>query len=179
MLRGDIAGNLSEHLENHAGEIDLLIWDLMVERLGVRMIRTGGLVTRNASLKRMIKPSNLSRAIAFGSDEHFRLWCSSLRKLIRTLDGLELKDKVVVNATPWAERTISGDTLNIPSAMTPEWFNRNIQRYWTTLYEAGIRVARVAQSDAIADPNHKWGPAHYHYAPSTYKAALNAIDALL
>lgn len=35
MLAGDIVGTLPKHLDENAAEIDLVVWDLMIERVGV------------------------------------------------------------------------------------------------------------------------------------------------
>lgn len=178
MLRGDAAGSLPEHLVENASEIDLVIWDLMVERLGVRAVRGGGMATRNASLKRIIDPSLLAETYAFGTDQHFNLWRAALDQFVDTLERVDLREKIVVNATPWAVQTISGEPMQSSSGMTPTWFNENIERYWKEVGVTGIKIARVSPGDAIADPDHKWGPAYFHYAASTYRAELEAITSL-
>lgn len=179
MLKGDAIGSLPGHLTANAPEIDLMIWDLMVERLGVRAIRPGGMATQNASLKRIIDPSLLADTYAFGTGEHFNLWCTAFGHLLDTLERANLRDKVIVNATPWAAYTTSGELMQTSSRMTPSWFNETIERYLEEIRIAGIKIARVNPSDAIADPEHKWGPAYFHYTPSTYKAELEAITSLL
>lgn len=179
MLKGDAIGSLPGHLTDNAPEIDLVIWDLMIERLGVRAIRTGGMATRNASLKRIIDPSLLANTYAFGTDEHFNLWHAALGQFLDTLERANLQGKVIVNATPWAVHAISGELMQTSSRMTPAWFNETIERYLEEIRIAGIKIARVNSSDAIADPEHKWGPAYFHYAPSTYRAELEAITSLL
>lgn len=63
--------------------------------------------------------------------------------------------------------------------MTPEWFNEKIELYWREAENAGVKLARVPQELALADPNHRWGPAYFHYEPVTYKAQLEAIGAAI
>ena len=52
MVRGDIASTLPTHLAEKATEIDLMVWDLMIERVGVQKVRSGGMITRNGVPRR-------------------------------------------------------------------------------------------------------------------------------
>src|SRR5699024_11610225 len=75
-------------------------------------------------------------------------------------DLVDLREKLVVNATPWAVQTISGEPMQSSSGMTPAWFNENIERYWEEVGVRGIKIARVSPGDAIADPDHKRSEEH-------------------
>lgn len=180
MVRGDLSGTLPEHLAANASEIDVMVWDLMIERVGVQKIRSGGMITRNGVPRRAgVQPSALGGSYTFGTDEHLRQWTWALYKLVDTLRATGLRGKVVINATPWATVNQRGERMESDSTMTPEWFNENVRRYWDAAETEGIKVARVRQEDAIADTEHKWGPAYFHYVPETYRAQLRAITELL
>lgn len=180
MLRGDVAGSMPGHLTEHAADIDLMVWDLMIERVGVRRVRSGGMVTENGMpLSEGTPRSALQGAYRFGTDAHLRQWVWALDRFVATLDRLGMTSRVVVNATPWATVDFHGEPAKSDSEMTPEWFNGNVVRYWDEIERRGIKVARIAQSDSVADPYHKWGPAYFHYVPSTYRAQLDAITALI
>lgn len=180
MVRGDIAGSLPGHLEANASDIDAVVWDLMIERVGVQKIRSGGMITRNGVTRRAgVERSVLGGSYTFGTDEHLRQWTWALYKFVDTLRSTDLRGKVVINATPWATVNQKGERMEADSTMTPEWFNDNVLRYWDAAEKEGIKVARVGQEDAVADTEHKWGPAYFHYVPETYRAQLRAITALL
>lgn len=180
MLQGDIIGSMPKHLAVHRHEIDLIIWDLMIERVGVRVVGSGGMVTQNgARLAESAPHDSLKGAYKFGTDAHLRQWVWALDRFGATLDHLGLKSKVIVNATPWAFVDAEGNPAQSNSQLTPEWFNENVVRYWHEIEKRGIKVARVAQADAVADPGHKWGPAYFHYMPVTYQAQLKAITELI
>ncbi|MGO1925465.1 MAG: DUF6270 domain-containing protein [Brachybacterium tyrofermentans] len=180
MVRGDISGALPEHLVSNASEIDLVVWDLMIERVGVQKINSGGMITRNGVPRRTgVQQSALGGSYTFGTDEHLRQWTWSLYKFVDTLRSVDLRGKVVINATPWATVNQRGERMESDSSMTPEWFNENVLRYWEAAEKEGFKVARVSQEDAIADTEHKWGPAYFHYVPETYRAQLRAITSLL
>lgn len=160
MVRGDIASTLPTHLAENAAEIDLMVWDLMIERVGVQKIKSGGMNPRNGVPRKAgVQPDALGGSYTFGTDEHLRQWRWTLYKFVDTLRETDLRGKVVINATPWATVDQNGERMQTESTMTPEWFNENVQRYWDEAEREGIKVARVSQEDAIADTGHKWGPA--------------------
>lgn len=176
MLAGDIAGSLPGHLETSADSIDLIVWDFMIERTGVHEVKGGGMITRNSVHRRNKRLGQLHR---FGTEEHFTLWCGALEKFETETKRLGLFEKTVVNATPWALVDTSGTRPDYNAGMSPELFNEVVEAYWSAAEEAGLKVARIAQEDAVADPEHKWGPAYFHYVPETYKAQMEAITALI
>lgn len=180
MLRWDIAGWLPRHIQDNAAEIDLIVWDLMIERVGVRPVRGNGYVTNNPQTRKQTTRGHLGDVIKFGTDEHLELWSDALRQFVAALKDTGLYDKVIVNGTPWALLDKHGNKANYPDAgFSPEWFNATVQPYWARIEHHGIPVARVDQTKAIADPDHKWGPAYFHYIYATYVAQLEAITALL
>lgn len=179
MLRWDVAGRLPKHIQDNAEDIDLIVWDLMIERVGVRPVRGGGYVTNNPQTRKQATPGRLGNVIKFGTDEHLELWSAALQEFVSVLKATELYDSVIVNGTPWALLDAHGNKADYPDAgFSPEWFNATVQPYWARIEYHGIPVARVSQHDAIADPDHKWGPAYFHYVTTTYKAQLEAITAL-
>ena len=177
ILTGDIRGSIPEELRRRADEIDLIVWDLMIERVGVARVESGGMVTRNGVLKAE-GTAPLGRGYRFGSLGHIRLWMRALTQFTELLDSLGLTEKIVLNATPWAVIDANGEFPRSDTKMRPELFNRQIARYWRLAERAGISVARVPQEEVVADPDHKWGPAYFHYVPKTYEAQLDAIDAI-
>ncbi|MFK0083922.1 DUF6270 domain-containing protein [Glutamicibacter sp. NPDC090743] len=177
MIAGDIVGNLPALISRNAKNTDLFVWDLMIERVGVAKVRSGGFVTRNGVSKAPgARPSG--GTYEFGTTHHLRLWAWALGKLVKSLERNGLLEKIVINATPWATRDTSGKLFQSRSSLSPDWFNSNVEKYWRLAEDAGIKVARINQELAIADPNHKWGPAYFHYAPETYKAQLEAISTI-
>lgn len=179
MIRWDVAGHLPAHLRASAQDIDLIIWDLMIERVGVRPVVTGGYVTNNPQTRKYTSSKRLGESIRFGTEEHIGLWQQALEKFTLLLKETELYDKTIVNATPWALSDRDGARADYPDAgMSAEWFNETIQPYWELIEAAGMTVARVDPKYAVSDPDHKWGPANFHYVPSTYTAQLDLITAL-
>lgn len=180
MIAGDITSSLPRHLLDNAADIDLMVWDLMIERVGVQKVRAGGIVTRNGLTRKQTGDRSIfGGSYEFGTPDHLRVWSDAFQKMITVLDRAALRDRVVVNATPWAVVDTSGTRPEYDAGMEPEFFNAHVEEYWAVIEQAGIKVARVPQEAAIADPDHKWGPAYFHYVPSTYRAQLDAITALI
>src|SRR5699024_2178203 len=180
VLRGDIPGNMPGHIEKHAQEIDLIVWDLMIERVGVRPVRGGGIVTNNPETRKHSTPGRLGDVVKFGTAQHRDIWEAALQQFVAPLKNTALHNKIVVNGTPWPLLDKHGDEAHYPTAgFSPEWFNETVQQYWAKIEYHGIPVARVSQHDAIADPDQKWGPDYFHYVPETYQAQLEAIEQLL
>lgn len=73
MLKWDVAGRLPLHIREHAEEIDLVVWDLMIERVGVRSVRSGGYVTNNPQTRKFAASGRLGEVIEFGTEKHLEL----------------------------------------------------------------------------------------------------------
>lgn len=181
MFGGDIQSTIPRHVLASANEVDLIVWDNMIERVGVRPVLTGGYVTNSPKIRENVEDSDLlGEWIKFGSDRHMELWSGAFERFYKTLEIAGLADKIIVNGTPWALVDRYGETLSFPRlGITANFFNAAIEEYWSLVESKGIPIARVAQERAIADPDHKWGLAYFHYVPDTYVAQLEAISRLL
>lgn len=100
MFAGDVAGNLPTLLRRT--EFDLLIWDLMIERVGVGKAPDGRYITRNMDFAGAGVGPKLSRYLNFGTEPHFEAWSAACRKHVALLEEIGALEKVVLNATPWA-----------------------------------------------------------------------------
>lgn len=181
MVEGDIAGDLPGLLKDETTDYDLIIWDLTDERNGVFEVPGGGYVSRMPMYAdgAYVGVQPLTPAPGFGKDGHFQLWCDATDRFLDDLYRLGKIDRLVVNATPWADRLDNGEPLLRPGRPGAEWFNTNAARYYAYLEFAGVRVARPDPSRVVAAAAHQWGVEPYHYAKDTYLASLDAITAEL
>lgn len=111
------------------------------------------------------------RAVVAPESETFlSLWMAGISRLLASVD----QRKVVVNRIYWAERFPDGK----PSA-SRGWVRRNnallqrlydtVDRYWSLKhidYPPGV---------LIADPNHRWGVAPYHFAAPFHRHAVEEL----
>ena len=107
------------------------------------------------------------------------MWEGNLDRLVRLLKHHDLLEKTVINATPWATFDKHGQPATSSSEMTPDMFNPVAEELWDLAETRGIKVARLSRDMAIADPDHKWGPAYFHYIPETYKAQIETITSMM
>ncbi|HJX76993.1 DUF6270 domain-containing protein [Glutamicibacter sp.] len=175
MTRGDVEGNL--RFEIARTNPDVIIWDICDERLGVKLVKTGGLVTRSRDhIAEGIHPGPFGRFINFGADEHFKLWKRGLDELLKVLKRSGLADRLFLNATPWAVEDEFGQNYN-GQAETAEQFNRDADRYLDYASQSGVTVVPTSQSDTISRTDgHRWGPAPFHYVDATYLAMLTNLS---
>ncbi|APX33073.1 hypothetical protein BH708_10520 [Brachybacterium sp. P6-10-X1] len=182
MMTGDFAGNLTERLTEVADRTDVLLWDLVDERHGVHEFADGGVVTRSIDLVRV--PEVLSvvegaRHIEFGTDEHFALWSPRAERLRGTLEGLGLFEKTVVLQVPWALVTVDGRHTPRSMGTSAVEANEAYLRYYERLRELGFTLLELQPLGVLADPEHRWGLAPFHYTQDVYEEIVQRVLAQL
>ena len=136
-------------------------------------MKSGGVVTVSAELNslRVLDPS-LGRMIATDSPERFDLWCKGWTRMTQDLEARGQLDRLVVNQMFWAP---TGQTMhdNIRDRM-----NECLQ----TMYDhcrKTLPSRNFISYDPklfVADPDHKWGLAPFHYRPALYHETLRQLD---
>src|SRR5699024_6422642 len=178
MMTGDFAGDLDERLVGAAGETDVLLWDLADERHGVHVFDDGAVVTRSIDLVRA--PEALTavedaRHVPFGTDEHFELWAPRAEQLRGRLVELELFDKTLVLQVPWALVTVDGKHTPQSMGTTAMEANEAYRRYYEHLRGLGFRILELQPLGVLADPEHRWGLAPFHYTQDGYEEVVGRI----
>lgn len=178
MMTGDFAGDLDARLTEAADETDVLLWDLADERHGVHVFDDGGVVTRSIDLVRV--PEVLSavqgaRHVPFGADEHFELWAPRAEQLRDKLVELELFEKSLVLQVPWALVTVDGRRTPQSMGTTAMEANEAYRRYYAHLAELGFRILELQPLGVLADPEHRWGMAPFHYTQDVYEEIVARV----
>jgi hypothetical protein len=104
------------------------------------------------------------------SESFLSLWLSGMERLMAAVDPA----KVVLNRAYWAERFPDGS-----DASSMGWIRRNnaiLQR----LYDAvdrnwSLKCVDYPPGLLVADPQHRWGVAPYHYTQACYDHAIESI----
>ena len=109
-----------------------------------------------------------------GGESFFSLWLAGFERLMAELDGKH----VILNRVYWAEKFT--DSANVASRAWILHNNAVLQR----LYELVDRYWAIPAIDYprdiwIADPDHRWGKAPYHYTSSVYAHGARALKRLL
>lgn len=170
-LNGDLTSNLIPTIQRHQKTTDLILMDLTDERLGVHKLSDNSFITRSSELISSRKLSSLSHVpglIPIGSERHWLFWTNAANKFANRLDSLNLKHKLLVINTPWAETSIEGVDVpmfrNVPTKQINEYLNK-MSQYLRTL---NIKVVEMPSSLAVTTESHKWGIDPFHYGDSAY-----------
>jgi hypothetical protein len=182
MVEEDAASRLPERLRGNAGEIDLLLWDLVDERLGVYLQDDGGIVTRSVELLTAQRESNTQttgRLVEFNSPEHRELWSNAVAAWLSLLRELDLQGKTVLLTPAWAERTATGAQTPSSFGLTAKQANRATAKYVMDVQrQTRIPVVEVTSEAAHAAEGHQWGIAPFHYEAAVYESIVSAVEGL-
>lgn len=172
MFDDDLKGNALQSMRAMAPSIDIVLLDLCDERLGVQLLPDGSVMTRSVEgiAAGIVYPG---AHIPFGSDAHFDLWISAFERYWAELKTMDLADRVMVLAVPWAGATTEGQATPSSFGVTAEAANKAYERYYNALMDLGVDVQRFG--DALADPHHKWGAAPFHYESAVYSSVAERI----
>lgn len=178
MMVSDFAGDLRTHLEAVAGDVDVLLWDLVDERHGVHEYPDGTVVTRSidlVSVPEALAAVEDARHIPFGSDEHFSRWTERADAFIASLEEHALLARTVVLQVPWALITVAGEPTPWSMGVPAREANESYRRYYQHLRDHGLRILELQPLAVLADPEHRWGLAAFHYTPEVYQEIIRRL----
>lgn len=179
-LRGDVASSLFPKLRQHARSSDALIFDLVVERFGVRQIGKSFVTLSNELAK-----SGLGKTLGggnpivrFGSEKHLSLWKTSAEKMVNILKRADALERTIVFDTPWASVTRHGAEVPRFRDFSSRQMNEIYRPYYAHLRDLGIRVEQFPEDVVYADEKHQWGTAPYHYVAEAYEWMAEQVNSL-
>lgn len=182
MMAGDFAGNLAERLEEAAPTTDVVLWDLADERHGVHVFEDGSVVTRsidNVRHPEIAAAIERARHVPFGTDEHFTLWAAKAETMKEKLQRLGLFEKTIVLQVPWALVTADGKSTPWSMGTSAKDANLGYHRYYERLRELGFTMLELQPLGVLADPEHRWGLAPFHYTQEVYEEIARRVLARL
>ena len=175
MLKADLEGSLFRDVERYS-TVDLVLWDLNVERLGAWQLGANTFVTDSGEFRKTKNYSSLTAGvhhIDFGEEEHFRIWKERFFKFKDVLQKNGLVEKTILLAPDWALVDETGETVGFFEAVKAGAYNAIYRRYWDFAETNGFQVLRM--EDTVADSRHKWGPAPFHYTESVYDVFRESV----
>lgn len=180
MIEGDWASSLPRALARARGRVDLLLWDLCDERLGVLRLPSGHYVTRSVDtiatgLDGRLKAEGATH-LPFGSARHQHQFGTRLAHFRQRLLHLGLLDRTLVLAPDWASRCDDGSPTPPSFGLTPDRANAMFDGYHQAVEEAvGVPVLRFGADEVEAASGHQWGRAPFHYTHKVYEQMVRAI----
>ena len=180
MLEADAGSSLPEALRVAAPEVDLLLWDLVDERLGVLDHPGGGVSTDSVELRTQLRgerPAGLTPT-DFGTPAHLERFTAALPRWHDLLSELGLLSRTVLVAPPWASLDANGEPTPTSFGLDAEKANRLTEPYLTRAAEVlGVDVVGRSLPDPRALATHQWGVAPFHYDDATYESLATEISA--
>ena len=166
MLTSDHTKGLPDRLRVIAPSTDLLVWDLVDERLGVWVSETS--VTTDSVEWRGLEAEGAApprgRHVPFGSEEHQGLFTASLGLWRELLEETGLLGRTVLLAPRWAQRTVSGDDPGLSFGLGAQEGNDATDRYLELVREhVGVPVIG-RDVETRAGDDHRWGRAPFHFS---------------
>jgi hypothetical protein len=149
---------------------DILLLDFIDERFNV-VLSGSSLFSVSGELEKAGFELGARTVLSPDSDVFLTLWLAGLDRLLSTVD----QSKVVLNRAYWAERFPDGS-----DASSMGWIRRS-NATLRRLYDAVERHWRLPCIDyppelVVADPQHRWGVAPYHYTEAFYRHAVSELE---
>ncbi|KQT99843.1 DUF6270 domain-containing protein [Sanguibacter sp. Leaf3] len=168
MLLADARSSLVDSLDRLPEDLDLLVWDLVDERLGISRFEDGSVQTRSVEqIRAGIVPDNAEH-VRFGSATHRRLWSDALHQWGEALDARDLIGRTVLLAPPWAVDDSEGDPTPASFGLRPDEANEITERYVEQV-RTTLGVPVITTRDVVAAVDHRWGRAAFHYSDDVYQ----------
>jgi hypothetical protein len=154
-----------------------VVIDLIDERFG--LLHTGsGLVTdslywRRCRLSKSRSYSRVKHDNELAPDGPFATAAAGLAKHLRAVP------RVVIHEARWATKTVDGEPLS--NAAEGDRRNDWLSRAYDVLvakFDNAVRVTPSAEV-VLADPEHRWGVAPFHYTRHYYDDVANKIRSVL
>jgi len=187
MLLGDWESNLLPLLQERTNDIDVIVWDLCDERLGLRQLsppagsRISSLATRSVDSLSSGFDTALGNCpiIPFGSSRHKTRFQRALGEFRKSLETLGLADKLLILAPPWARYSHDGTDAPTSFGLSAGRANRIYDTYYAAITETlDAPLVTIPEKEVFCDPTHQWGPAPFHYTEKIYRRLASKIVSL-
>lgn len=177
----DVEGSGLVRLAETAAATDVLLWDIVDERLGVYIHKDGGVLTRSADAAYQDTYGEMDdwTAVHFGTERHLAMFGLSAMSFVEELENLDLKDKTLFVAAPWATLMTSGQDTPRSYGHSADEANVKLIDYVNIIRELGVTIIEPDQGTVVGDPDHQWGPAAFHYIEPFYESLAAKIIAFV
>ncbi|WP_421132561.1 DUF6270 domain-containing protein [Alteromonas sp. A079] len=180
MMRVDMEKSLLFLLDEC--DFELLLLDLIDERFSIGLFGAGRLTLTNEFLN--VYPKNIEY-LEWNrfSDEKFEAWCRGFNELMFVIRQKRNKPTVVLNKVYFAgySGVDKNSAVECTSFMSTEVTRNNI--FLNRMYEyiesnfIDVKILEYSDSLFIANPNHKWGLAPFHYIDELYDETMSKLSA--
>ena len=172
MLREDFHSTLFSNIAQHAPTADVVLIDIVDDRLGVVEFLPGRFATLSAELgssgwlagDRVFR----RRRLHLGDPAHLERFTIAARQVKRALIKADSWEKTLLIRANYAAQSIEGDALVGDYGIAPDEWDRRYAPYYSVLSELGFRALEPLPELLHSTRSHRWGmhPIHYQDAAS-------------
>lgn len=172
MLRDDFRSTLFTQIADHAPNADIVLLDIVDDRLGVIEYYPNRFVTLSAELSssgwlagdRALR----RRRLQLGDPDHFARFTLAAARVKDTLISSGAWERTLMIRATYATRAVEGDILVGDYGIGPDEWNRRYAAYYDVLEDLGFAMITPRGEFLFSSRNHQWGmhPIHYHHAAS-------------
>lgn len=179
--RSDVNGTGLKQVILAAGELNIVLVDMVDERHGVYVSPIGEVITRSIDGMGTDLYEKLEgwRLVDFGTPEHKQDFAKQTAMMRDRLTSAGLFEKTWVILAPWATHLSTGEKTPWSMGKTAEWANSVLPDYEKVFENLGFNILRPEPETIIGDPNHQWGPAPFHYVQAFYDSIACQVRPLL
>lgn len=174
MIKHDLNGAAIEQIQEAIESGAYVVWDLTDERNGFVELVDGRICSVVAINHKELGRSVESRKITKMIDPEFSQVWKKAADYLSTVLG-ENRKQVLVNQTPWAEKFENGEQVPYSEVPTPV-FNELLKEMTGFLEHLGFTLVELKSNEVKSSPDHKWGPAPFHYHDETYRTMISRIE---
>lgn len=180
MLENDHQRDLLKKLESI--DFDIFLIDFNVERYDLVNINDLGYVTNSSEFSKLKLNGNkkITKKISAYSDLHFDKFMIGFEKIYRIISEKGLSDRIFIKKLYWTDTDEAGNQL-VKYLDQIKKVNGKFDRIYNALTRKYPRLNFIEFDPAvlIANSNHKWGLAPYHYIDKLYLNALSSIKNII
>ncbi|MFE5341354.1 DUF6270 domain-containing protein [Isoptericola sp. NPDC056578] len=180
MLSGDFESSLQAIVPQLSGQTDLVLVDLVDERLGAYVLPDGSVITRSVELVSTGAENDLpagSQHLPFGSDLHFQYWSQGIASVGNLVRQHMPQAAVVLLDIPWASLDDTGtpapDSFGLSAADANSLYPHYVKAAQTSL---DAHVVSLGEHEVRAGSSHRWGPAPFHYSDNVYGYISETVE---
>nr|WP_246601159.1 DUF6270 domain-containing protein [Alteromonas antoniana] len=181
MMRVDMEKTLFSSIDEN--EFDLLLLDLIDERFSIGLFGAGRLTLSSEFLAVVPKDCSYPEWNRF-SEEKFDAWCRALNELMFIIHQKKNKPVIVLNKVYFSGLSgLSKSEATECNSFMPSEIVRN-NNFLNRMYDYiessfdDIRLLEYPNSLFVANPEHKWGLAPFHYIDELYEMTMSKLLAI-
>ncbi len=181
MLRDDFRSSLFSQIAEHAPSADLVLFDIVDERLGVIEYFPRRFVTLSAELSssgyltgdRLLR----RRRLHLGDEAHLQKFGEAAEQVKHALLAAEAWHKTLLIRAPYAARSAEGDPLVGDYGDSPSTWDQRYSGYYELLEGLGFPMIAPPEELLFSTRTHRWGPHPIHYQESASRALVDRMVA--